>query len=58
MDAPTPQAEMAALVEDVAPAWLKEPLSLEETAEQYVRPQLRSTFVDLCRQPLAHYLDR
>lgn len=52
------QAEMAALREDIAPTWLAEPLSLEETAERHVRPALRQTFVDLCRQPVSHYLDR
>jgi hypothetical protein len=57
-DANAQQAEMDALREDVAPTWLAEPLSLEETAERYVRPALRNTFVDLCRQPVAHYLDR
>lgn len=35
------QAELAALRDDVAPAVLAEPLPLEETAERYVRPQLR-----------------
>lgn len=52
------QTEMAALRDDVAPSWLKEPLSLEETAEKYVRPQMRNIFVDLCRQPVSKYLDR
>jgi phytoene dehydrogenase-like protein len=51
-------AELAALREDLAPAWLAPPLSLEETAERYVRPDLRSTFVDLCRMPVEEYLDR
>jgi hypothetical protein len=49
---------MDALREDVAPTWLAEPLSLEETAERYVRPALRNVFVDLCQQPVSHYLDR
>ncbi|KAF8065539.1 Pyroxd2 [Scenedesmus sp. PABB004] len=52
------QAEMAALREDVAPTWLGEPLSLEETAERHVRPALRQAFVDLVRQPVSAYLDR
>ncbi len=34
-------AELAALREDLAPAWLLPPLSLEETAERYIRPALR-----------------
>jgi phytoene dehydrogenase-like protein len=52
------QAEIGALREDLAPAWLAEPLPLEETAERYVRPALRQTFVDLCRGSVAGYLDR
>src|SRR4051794_5697010 len=31
-------AELAALREDIAPSWLAEPLSVEDTAEKYVRP--------------------
>ena len=52
------QEEIGALRDDVAPAWLAEPLSVEETAERYVRPALRQTFVDLCRGSVADYLDR
>src|SRR4051794_38628514 len=51
-------AELAALRQDIAPSWLAEPGSVEETAERYVRPQLRETFVDLCRGSVATYLDR
>jgi phytoene dehydrogenase-like protein len=51
-------AELAALREDIAPSWLAEPGSIEETAERYVRPQLRETFVGLCRGTVAAYLDR
>jgi phytoene dehydrogenase-like protein len=52
------QEELAVLREDVAPTWLREPASIEETAEQYVRPHLRSTFIDLCRKPVRDYLAR
>ncbi len=52
------QAQLAALREDVAPAWLAEPLSVEETAERYVRPALREVFVSLVRGSVADYLDR
>jgi phytoene dehydrogenase-like protein len=52
------QAELDALRADLAPAWLAEPLSLEETAERYVRPALRTVFVDLCRGSVGDYLDR
>ena len=44
------QTELAALRADVAPTWLREPLSIEDTAARYVRPALRSVFVDLCRK--------
>ncbi len=52
------QAELAALRDDVAPTWLQEPLSLEETAERFVRPKLRKTFLDLCRKSVGEYLDQ
>src|SRR5918994_638250 len=32
--------ELGALRRDLAPAWLAEPLGLDETAERYVRPAL------------------
>jgi phytoene dehydrogenase-like protein len=52
------QAELAELREDVAPSWLEEPVSIEETAERFVRPALRETFVRLCRGSVGQYLDR
>jgi len=52
------QSEVAKLREDIAPAFLREPLTLEETAERYVRSELRSVFVDLCRKPVREYLAR
>src|SRR5207245_7130422 len=52
------QRGIARLREDVAPTWLEEPLSIEETAQRYVRPALRRVFVDLCRKPVGQYLDR
>jgi phytoene dehydrogenase-like protein len=52
------QEEIGALRDDVHRTWLMEPLSIEETAEKYVRPKLRQAFVDLCRKPVGHYLDR
>ena len=50
------QAELAALRDDLGPAWLAEPLSVEATAERYVRPALRQVFVDLVRGSVADYL--
>lgn len=52
------QAELSALREDLAPAWLSEPLPVEETAERYIRPPLRQVFVDLVRGSVADYLAR
>ncbi|MDC0714320.1 NAD(P)/FAD-dependent oxidoreductase [Stigmatella sp. ncwal1] len=50
--------ELAAMRDDLAPAWLLPPLSLEETAERYLRPALRNAFVRLCRGSAHEYLDR
>jgi phytoene dehydrogenase-like protein len=52
------QAEIGALRDDIAPTWLAEPLSIEETAERHVRPALRAVFVALCRGTIETYLDR
>jgi phytoene dehydrogenase-like protein len=52
------QAELSALREDLAPAWLAEPLTVEDTAERYIRPELRSVFVDLVRGSVVDYLAR
>ncbi len=52
------QSEIAALRDDVAPTWLEPPLSIEETAERYVRPALRQVFVELCRGSVGAYLER
>jgi phytoene dehydrogenase-like protein len=52
------QREVAELREDTAPTWMREPLTIEETAERHVRPALRGVFVDLCRKPIADYLAR
>ncbi len=52
------QEELAQLREDVGPCWLAEPLSVEETAQRYVRPELRQVFLDLCSGPICDYLGR
>ena len=52
------QAELDQLREDLAPAWLAPPLSVAETAERYIRPPLRDTFVDLVNGSVADYLAR
>ena len=52
------QAELGALRQDIAPTWLTQPYSIEETAERYVRPALRQAFVRLCRGSVGEYLER
>src|SRR5260370_3644220 len=52
------QREMGALRDDVHRAWLAELLSIEATAQRYVRPALQKAFIDLCRKPVGHYLER
>src|ERR1700694_5533849 len=52
------QTEIGQIRDDVAPTWLLEPLSIEDTAARYLRPALRQVFIDLCRKPVGHYLDR
>ena len=50
--------EIGKIRDDVAPTWMEEPLSIEETAERYIRPELRNIFIDLCRRPVGDYIDR
>lgn len=52
------RAELSALANDLAPAWLAEPLPVEETAERYVRPELRDRFGSLVRGSAVDYLGR
>lgn len=52
------QDELAQLRDDIAPTWLEEPLSIEETAERYVRSHLQSVFINLCRRSVGEYLNR
>ena len=52
------QVEIAALRADLAPAWLREPGTVEEIADRHIRPQLQSTFIDLVRGSVADYLAR
>jgi phytoene dehydrogenase-like protein len=52
------QRELAALREDVAPTWLEEPVSIEDTAARHVRPELRDVFVALCRGSIGDHLAR
>jgi len=50
--------ELSMLREDVGPSWLEEPLSIEATAQKFVRPEMRQIFIDLCRKPIGEYIDR
>ncbi|GAM25598.1 hypothetical protein SAMD00019534_087730 [Acytostelium subglobosum LB1] len=51
-------AELDMLREDIAPTWLQEPLSVEETAERFVRPALRQAFINLCRGTAKDYVSK
>ena len=51
-------AEIAQIREDIAPTWLEEPLSIDDTAAKYVRAPLREAFINLCRKPVGDYIDR
>ncbi|HTR70677.1 MAG TPA: NAD(P)/FAD-dependent oxidoreductase [Mycobacteriales bacterium] len=51
-------AELDQIREDLAPCWLHEPMSIEDTAQRYVRPALRDAFVDLIEGDVLSYLDR
>ncbi len=50
--------EIGKIRDDLAPSWLEEPVSAEETAERYIRPALHRTFLDLVSRPVEEYLDR
>ncbi|MDB4997232.1 MAG: dependent oxidoreductase, partial [Myxococcaceae bacterium] len=52
------QTEIGQIRDDVAPTWLEEPLTIEQTAAKYVRPALQQVFIDLCRKPVSEYLAR
>lgn len=52
------EAELAALREDLAAAWLSEPASVEAIADRFVRRELRQVFLDLVRGSAGAYLDR
>jgi phytoene dehydrogenase-like protein len=51
-------SELAAIRQDLAPAWLMAPLTLEETADRFIRSSLRQPFIDLCRGSAQDYLER
>src|SRR5262245_11404939 len=50
--------EIGQIREDLAPSWLEEPLSADDTAEKYLRPALRETFINLVTRSVEDYLGR
>ena len=50
--------EISQIRDDVAPTWMQEPLSIEETADRFVRPALQENFIKLCRGSVGAYIDR
>src|SRR5216684_1580730 len=51
-------AELGQIRDDLAPAWLMPPLTLEETAERFIRKPLRQKFLNLCRGSARDFLER
>ncbi len=50
--------ELGELRADVAPSWMAEPETIEQTAERRVRGAHRKAFVELCRGSVTTYLGR
>jgi phytoene dehydrogenase-like protein len=50
--------EISQIRDDLAPSWLEEPLSVDDTAAKYLRPALRDTFINLVTRPVEDYLAR
>jgi phytoene dehydrogenase-like protein len=50
--------EIDQIRDDLAPAWLEEPLSIQQTADRFIRPSLRETFINLVTRPVEQYLER
>lgn len=51
-------AELDAILADLGSAWLAGALAVEETADRYIRPELRDKFIALCRGSVAEYVAR
>jgi len=52
------QQELEAIRADLHPALLQCPLSIEETAERYIRKSMQPEFIKLCRGSVGDYLNR
>src|ERR1700694_3345650 len=50
--------ELSQIRDDLAPSWLLPPLSLEQTAERFVRKPLRQNFIRLCCGSAREFLER
>jgi phytoene dehydrogenase-like protein len=50
--------EISQIRDELAPSWLEEPLSVDDTAAKYLRPALRDTFINLVTRPVEDYLAR
>lgn len=50
--------ELGKIRDDLAPSWLAPPYPLEETAERFIRPDLRRSFLSLCRGSARQFLER
>ena len=50
--------EIHAIRDDISKSWMQEPLTIEGTAEKFVRPALRQVFIDLVRGSVGDYLER
>ena len=50
--------EIAMIRDDLAPSWLAEPISVQATAERYIRPSLQEVFVKLVTGTVEDYLAR
>lgn len=52
------QDEIEIIREDIAPTWMQSPLSVEQTADKFVRDELKDHFIQLCRGTVGDYLER
>jgi phytoene dehydrogenase-like protein len=51
-------AELDAISQDLAIAWIAAPMAIEDIRERYVRPELRDAFTTLVRGSFAEYVAR
>ncbi|GMH38638.1 hypothetical protein BSKO_06522 [Bryopsis sp. KO-2023] len=52
------EEELNIFRQDIGPTWMMQPLSIEQTAEKYVRSPYKQAFVNLCRGSILEYLNR